>query len=393
MGDLGIAFVAGLLSCASACVLPLVPVFVAYLGGVSLGRSEGRGRWAPVAAACLFVAGFSTAFTAMGAGAGLLGTRLAVYRSWLVPASGAALIALGLALVASVPWLKRELRLHVAHKLPRTPAAAYIVGLTFAIGWTPCVGPILAAILIEAAGTTTVARGAALLAAYSAGMGVPFIATGLFVSPVTSVLSRVRGAAPIVNAVAAALLIAMGALTLTNHLTAVNGFAPSIPALAAGHLQVNEPAPEAPSARGTVGRPAPSVSVTAVDGRHLALGGFLGRPVVLTFWATWCEPCREELPLFDSVAQAHRGQDLQVVPVDYQEAAPAVRSFWNGLHLQLTPYLDPDGAVARRFGVGLQTTGLPVTVLVDRHGNVRSVIPGQVDPTFLDVRLNEILRG
>jgi cytochrome c-type biogenesis protein len=391
--DLGVAFLAGLLSCASACVLPLVPVYVAYLGGVSVsgGTVGARRRLGVVGNASLFVAGFGTAFTLLGAAAGLLGGRLGLsYRPVLVTASGALLILFGLALLVGGPWLTRERRLQVAHRLPRTPAASYAVGLAFAVGWTPCVGPILAAILVEAAQQPTAARGALLLASYSAGLGLPFIAAAAFIAPVSGLLTRLRGGHAVVTALAAALLIAMGVLTLTNRLTVVNGLFPTVGPTPAGQLSAAAPAERGATA--LVGRPAPVVTLSALDGTRLALRRFRGAPVVVTFFATWCVPCRDELPLFAVAARDHRAQGLTVVAVDYEESAGAVRGFWRDLGLDGMPYLDPDGSVAHRFGVGLQETGLPFTVLVDRSGTVRSVLPGQLGPAQLEAQLNGILK-
>ena len=387
VADLGVAFLAGLLSCASACVLPLVPAFVAYVGGVAAQRG---GRLAALAGAGLFVTGFATVFVALGTGVALLGASLAAYRSVLVTASGVALLALGAALVAGVPWLAREWRFQVAHRLPRSPLAAYVVGLAFAAGWTPCVGPILAAILVLAGDTATAARGAALLAAYSAGLGLPFLSTAVFVVPATALLRRVRGAYPALNMAAAVLLMAMGALTLTGRLTVLNGLVPDL-ALAARPASLSEAPATRPAAVRLLGRPAPVLRVAGVAGSRLDLRDLRGRPVVVNFWATWCVPCRQELPLFAASARAHQPQGLTVVPVDYEESPEAVSRFWRDLGLDLTPYLDPDGVGARAFGVGLQETGLPVTVLVDRHGVVRSVLPGEVEPAMFAARLDEIL--
>lgn len=390
--DLGVAFVAGLLSCASACVLPLLPAFVGYLGGLGSpsATGTGRGRLAVLGAAALFVAGFGTAFVALGAGAAVVGSGLAAYRTALVTASGAVLLALGLMLLVGVPWLAREWRFQVAHRLPRTPLASYVIGLAFAVGWTPCVGPILAAILVLAANTATVVRGAALLAAYSAGLGLPFLAAAAFVTPVSALLRRVRGAYPALNAAAALLLISMGALTLTNRLTAINSFVPDLtPAAQAARLSEATPSP-APTG-GLVGRPVPAVSVTDLAGRRVELRALRGHPLIVNFWATWCVPCRQELPLFAAAARAHQAQGLTVVPINYQESPAAVRPFWRGLGIGLTPYVDSSGGAARAFGVDLQTTGLPVTVLVDRGGTVRAVLPGQVDPQAFPARLDQIL--
>jgi cytochrome c-type biogenesis protein len=383
IADLGIAFVAGLLSCASACVLPLLPAYLAYVGG--LGQASG-GRLAVLGGAGLFVAGFGTAFVALGAGAALVGANLAGYRPALVTASGVVLVVLGAAMLVSVPLLAREWRFHVAHRLPRSPLAAYVVGVAFAAGWTPCVGPVLAAILVLAANTTSAGRGAALLAAYSAGLGLPFLATAAFVAPMTRLLGRARGAYPALNAAAALLLVGMGALTLSGRLTAVNGL---LPDLAVSALPARLSATATTSA--AAGRPAPAVTVTDVAGHRLSLRQLRGRPIVVNFWATWCVPCRQELPLFAAAAQAHQAQGLAVVPIDYEESPGAVTQFWRALGLDLTPYLDPNGAAARAFGVGLQVTGLPATVLVDRQGVTTSMIPGQVDPTLFATRLGAIL--
>ena len=384
LADIGVAFVAGLLSCASACVLPLLPAYVAYLGGLSARPTARFGR------AALFVAGFTTAFVALGAAAGLLGAQVGMYRSALTAASGVVLVALGGTLLVSVPLLAREWRFHLAHRLPNTPVAAYLVGLTFAAGWTPCVGPILAAVLLLAANATTAGRGAVLLAAYSAGLGLPFLAAGAFLAPVGRLLARLRGARAALNGAAAALLIVMGVLTLTNRLTVLNGFFPDL-AVAAQPVGLSEAATGQASFSRLIGRPAPAAAVTDASGRRLALTALRGRPVVVNFWATWCVPCRQELPLFATAAREHRAQGLAVVAIDYQESPEAVRGFWRDLGLDLTPYLDPNGSAARAFGVGLQETGLPLTVLVDRRGTVRSVVSGQVGPQLFASRLEDVL--
>src|ERR1700674_5658793 len=162
-----------------------------YMGGVEPG-AEGRRSSLKVARnAVLFVAGFSTAFVGLGAGAGLLGGNLAAYRQPLIVVSGVILVLFGVALLGGIPWLMQERRLQVAHRLPHSPWAAYLIGLAFAVGWTPCVGPILAAVLIYAANSATAARGALLLGAYSAGLGLPFVVAGLVLG--ARVRPRVQG--------------------------------------------------------------------------------------------------------------------------------------------------------------------------------------------------------
>src|ERR1700682_786119 len=160
--DLALAFVAGLLSCASPCVLPLVPAYVAYMGAAAAGTETTVGQQLKVLGkAALFVAGFATAFVALGASFGLIGADLKAYRPLLLQIAGAALVLIGIALLVlgRIPGLMGEKRFDVAHRLPRAPWASYVIGLAFAIGWTPCVGPILAAILLRAGSSGTAEHG------------------------------------------------------------------------------------------------------------------------------------------------------------------------------------------------------------------------------------------
>jgi cytochrome c-type biogenesis protein len=299
---------------------------------------------------------------------------------------------LGVALLGGIPWLLGERRLEVAHRLPRKAWASYLVGLAFAVGWTPCVGPILAAVLLEAASSSTAAIGALLLAAYSAGLGLPFLAAAAFVRPVSALIRHLRGIYPVINITAAVLLIAVGILTLTNRLTTLNAYFPNLaPVAEPAHLTTT------PSSRGAggamVGRPVPTVTITGVKGNEVSLASLRGRPVIVTFWATWCVPCRDELPLFASAYRSNRSQGLDLVAIDYEESTDAVSRFWKELGLEPDPYVDPNGGVARRFGIGLQQTGLPMTFLLGRDGRVRAVFPGQVDPALFNTRLEEILRS
>ena len=178
------ALLAGMLSFLSPCVLPLVPPYLVYLTGTSLERfadaeEEPRVRRETIAAALLFVLGFSTVFVALGASASAIGAVLRAYSGELAIVAGIAIIIMGLHFLGLTPiaLLMREKRLEVAK--PVGLWGAYLMGLAFALGWTPCIGPILAAILAVAASEATVAKGAGMLAVYSLGLGIPFIAAAL----------------------------------------------------------------------------------------------------------------------------------------------------------------------------------------------------------------------
>lgn len=191
------AFGAGIISFLSPCVLPLVPGYISYVAGDSLSHQrhahERSRRLATFGLSLCFVAGFSTVFIALGAGATLIGQLLLNYKYQTNIVGGSIVIVFGLFTmgVLKLPWLQHDLRFHGNIKGAR-PLGAYLIGLAFAFGWSPCIGPILGVILTVSAAAATVSSGIALLSAYSLGLGVPFLATALFTSVILSRLKSMR---------------------------------------------------------------------------------------------------------------------------------------------------------------------------------------------------------
>jgi cytochrome c-type biogenesis protein len=399
--DLAVAFAAGLLSFASTCVLPLVPAYVVYMGGQAVvdGREPPRNQQLRVLGnASLFVLGFSSAFVALGASVGLLGGRLDLrdYRPALLQVAGVTLVLIGasLLLLHRIPGLMRERRLDIAHRLPRAPWASYVIGLAFAVGWTPCVGPILAAILLRAGTTGTAVQGALLLTAYSLGLGVPFLVAAGLSGMLTRVMARVRGAYGAFNAAAAVFLIGMGLLIFSNRLTTFNSLFPFVGLTTPFDNHFDSRVSRLPSLGNPLkpGQPAPTFSLSDVAGHPISLGSLRGRPVLISFWATWCQPCRQELPLITQAYQAHRAQGFTVLAIDFgDESGSTVQAFWTRMGLQPAPLLDPAGKVADAYGIGLKVTGLPVSVLVARDGTVSSYEPFPLTQDYLDAALKKVL--
>ena len=190
MGDLSVialvtAFGAGIVSFLSPCVLPLVPGYVSYVAGDRMSRGEGVSdsawRLSALGLSICFVLGFSTVFILLGAGATGLGQLLLRYKNEANMLGGAVVMTFGLFMTGllKLPALQRDLRFHGDIKGAR-PAGAYLIGLAFAFGWTPCIGPVLGAILTLSAVTATLSSGIALLSVYSLGLGIPFVATAMF---------------------------------------------------------------------------------------------------------------------------------------------------------------------------------------------------------------------
>lgn len=216
---------AGIISFLSPCVLPLVPPYLCYLAGTSVSELAKGGEASPairrraLVAALFFVAGFSTVFIALGAGASLIGAVLRMYAHILAQVAGVAIIVMGLHFLGifRINLLMREARVEVEGQAGA--GGAFVMGLAFAFGWTPCIGPVLASVLSVAASEATVWRGAGLLAVYSLGLGIPFVAAAFAMGPFLRFLTRFRAHLGTVEKVMGVLLIITGILFLTGSIS------------------------------------------------------------------------------------------------------------------------------------------------------------------------------
>lgn len=218
---LPIAVVAGLLSFASPCVMPLVPAFVGYLGGTTVKQAGAAPRrldtfWHALA----FVIGFTVIFVALGASFGLLGQLLYDALPLIQKAGGIIIIVFGLNMLGlvKIPFLYQERRIEMQKKADLGYLSSFLMGLFFSAGWVPCVGPILAAILLLASDVQTAGRGAALLAAYSLGLGIPFLAVGLAFNALSGLLRRANRYLNIVSIISGVFLILVGVAIFTDSL-------------------------------------------------------------------------------------------------------------------------------------------------------------------------------
>ncbi len=214
-------FVGGIVSFLSPCVLPLVPGYISYVAGASLEElQEGNGsRWRALFYAVWFVLGFSAVFVAFGASASAIGGLILQYSYELGILAGIVVILFGLHLLGFSPLrvMQRDVRLHL--EIPGGRAiGALLLGTAFAFGWTPCIGPILGAILTMSASTATLDKGVALLAIYSLGLGVPFLLAALFTETLLRHIRRLTAFGRRLQQVAGGLLLVMGVLILTGEL-------------------------------------------------------------------------------------------------------------------------------------------------------------------------------
>lgn len=227
--SLGLAFVAGLVSFLSPCVLPLVPSYVTFVSGMTLDELAASGRHAArrraALHALLFVLGFSLVFVALGATATAMGATLRRSLPLLQQIGGVVIAAMGLSMlgVLRIPSLMRERRMHLAAK-PAGLAGSVLVGVAFGAGWTPCIGPVLASILLYAGMEATMTRGMLLLVAYSVGLGVPFVVAAVGFNWYLAGARRVTRWMRPLELGAGVLLVAMGVLLFTGTFTILSNF-------------------------------------------------------------------------------------------------------------------------------------------------------------------------
>ncbi len=214
-----IAFTAGLLSFLSPCVLPLIPSYVTFITGMSLDEMQ-RARRTTLVHSLLFIAGFTLVFLALGATATVLGRVLLAYRDWISRLGGALIIVFGLYLlgVFNIRAFATERRVHVADK-PLGYLGTLLVGMAFAAGWTPCIGPILGSILIYTSSEADLARGLVLLLAYSLGLAIPFLVSSLLIERFFTAFQRFRPYLVWVSRAGGVLLILIGVLLVSDYFT------------------------------------------------------------------------------------------------------------------------------------------------------------------------------
>ena len=294
---------------------------------------------------------------------------------WVRIIGGIIIIAFGLQLIGllKIPTLYKDTRFFSDDK-PRGMIGSFTLGIAFAAGWTPCIGPILGGIIGLAATSGGWRSGLLLSAFYSAGLAIPFLLTGLGINQFLAFYGKFRKHLHKVEVVSGVILIAMGLLVATGYSTllASSTLAGILPN-AESWIKVNPGAPAtaaAPVDRSSF--PAvPQVDLQTLDGKSFNLSNLRGRVVLLNFWATWCIPCRSEIPELNAMHHDLESRGLSVVGVSTYDRADAVKDFWKDIKQDYTVLLG-DSGVESKFAVA----GLPTTFILDREGRIRAKIVG-----------------
>jgi cytochrome c-type biogenesis protein len=391
---IGIAFIAGILSFLSPCVLPLVPGYISLMSGVSIDRlkeggSGGNARRAVIINSLAFNAGLSIIFLALGTTAGLVGASI-ISNPWVRGIGGVIIILFGLQLIGllKISTLYKDTRFFSNEK-PRGALGSFTLGIAFAAGWTPCIGPILGGIIGLAAASGGWRSGLVLSAFYSAGLAIPFLVTGLGINQFLAFYGKFRKHLHKVEVVSGVVLIIVGLLVMTGQSTLLTSsrLAAWLPN-AEGWIKVKPAAPAPASATATGNfETAPDVQFQTLGGQEFRLVQLRGNVVLLNFWATWCIPCREEIPVLNAMQKELEPRGLKVVGASLEDTAAGVESYQNEVRrFEYQVLVGGDEAKAKFGG-----TPLPTTYLIDRDGRIRQKIIGARDRAGWEAAVKPLL--
>ncbi len=374
-----VAFLAGLLSFLSPCVLPLVPGYVSLISGVSIdhlkgGDSRTNTRRAVILNSIAFNIGLSMIFLSLGVLAGLLGKTVTA-NPWFRIIGGIVIIGFGLQLIGllKIGALYKDTRIFSQQK-PRGMLGSMTLGMAFAAGWTPCIGPILGGIIGLAATSGNWKAGLFLSCFYAAGLSVPFLLTGLGINQFLGFYTKFRKHLHKVEVVSGVMLITIGLLIATNKVAIINQWLVS--RLPNPEAAINLEGTEAavlPPLEGDRVVAAPDIELKNTAGETVRLKDLRGRVVFLNFWATWCVPCRTEIPEINAMFRDLESQGLTVVGASWNDSASDIEEFRKEIPVDYPILLDAE-TVGDQFG-GVQS--FPTTFIIDRQGRLRYKVSGQ----------------
>jgi len=389
-----IAFIAGLFSFLSPCVLPLVPGYVSLISGVSIDHLKGTdgsrssARRAVIVNSIAFNIGLSMIFLSLGAAAGWVGSSL-ISNPWIRIIGGLVIIGFGLQLMGllKIGALYKDTRFFSQEK-PRGLLGSFTLGMAFAAGWTPCIGPILGGIIGLAATSGDWKNGLLLSAFYAAGLAVPFLLTGLGINQFLGFYAKFRRHLHKVEVVSGIMLVAIGLLVAFNFATVLNssrlaGWLPNLESW----IKVTPPAVATTVPKGTKFDLAPDVELASTTGAPFRLNSLRGRVVLLNFWATWCLPCRAEIPDLNALQHDFGERGLTVVGGSWNDTPDDIKEFQKDLAQNYTILLGGEGVQSKFGGIASQ----PTTFIIDREGRIRQRIIGARDRASFEALIKPLL--
>lgn len=426
-------FIQGLLSFFSPCVLPLIPLYIGYLaGGAAKTNDDGTveyPRKKVFVNTLFFVVGVSFAFFLLGFGFTALGQFFTGNQRVFSIIAGIIMVAFGLYMLGvfgKTKLVEKEHRLPFQlNRFAMNPLVALVLGFTFSFAWTPCIGPVLASVLLMASSSASAAAGFGLVAVYTLGFVLPFLAVGLFTGEVLRFFRTHGNVVKYTVKVGGALLIVMGIMTVTGWMNGVTSYLSSFGGVPAAQEQpADQGATDAGKTEGNAGgssdsdkgansgdaaasnadvQPAPLADLKLVDqdGKEHSLSEYRGKTVFLNFWATWCGPCQREIPDIEALYKKYGENtgDLVVLgvanpktdshPNNNDVSVDEVKTFIDEQNMTYPVLMDTDGTM---FG-GYRIRSFPTTFMIDKDGNIFGYVSGMLTADMMSSIVDQTMSG
>lgn len=428
-------FLQGLLSFFSPCVLPLLPLYIGYLsGGTAVKGEDGRMHYKQskvLLHTVFFVTGVSFAFFLLGLGVSAVGGFFHSYQAMFARTGGILVMLFGLyqmGIFGISSVLGKEHRLPFRlDRFAMSPVTALLMGFTFSFAWTPCVGPALTSVLLMAASAATKAQGFVLIGVYTMGFVLPFLFVGLFTTQLLELFKKCRGVVQYTVKIGGILMVLMGILMFTGKMNDVTGYLSRISGTQVSQTESMEEstAPEKAEADNEGGSTEPGTGgsesttaeeasgETAADARPVIpavdfeledqygnihrLEDYRGKTIFLNFWATWCPPCKAEMPDIQKLYEksSTEGEDAVIVlgvaaPNMGQEGSEEeIAAFMEEKGYTYPVLMDTEGELFASYGI----TSFPTTFMIDRDGNVFGYVSGMLSADMMDSIVRQTLDG
>lgn len=420
-------FIQGLLSFFSPCIFPLVPLYISYLAG-GTHKTDGHGniqysRKKVLINTLFFIIGIGFAFVLLGLGFTAMGRFFSGNKLLFVRIGAIIMVLFGvyqLGIFGKGKVMERDYRLpfHL-DKWAMSPIVALILGFTFSFAWTPCVGPVLASVLLMASSASSAASGFALIGVYMLGFVLPFLAVGIFTSSVLGIFKRHQKVVRYTVKIGGVLLILMGVMTFTGWMNGISGYlsgfgnnSGSMPQTEQSEIETPDSAAEqtetvrqTEKAEETQAQAelqlAPDFTLVDQFGDTHTLSEYQGKTVFLNFWATWCGPCQNEMPDIQKLYEEHGGnsEDLIVLgvanpktdeyPQNSDVSEEEVKQFMEENGYSYPVAMDTTGQVFAEYGI----SAFPTTFMIDKDGNMFGYVTGMLTEDMMNSIVQQTIDG
>ncbi|KMT22100.1 cytochrome c biogenesis protein/redoxin [Clostridium cylindrosporum] len=382
-----VVFFQGIISFFSPCILPILPIYISILSNSSVGSVKDENikfrNTYLFKNTILFTLGISTTFFILGSSVSFLNKILSSNKDILMFFGGLLIIIMGLFYMGllRIPYLQREKKFNMEVKNMK-PLTAYLLGFTFSFGWTPCIGPILASVLVMASSSESVLSGNILIFVYSMGFIVPFIVIALFYNKLFKILDSIKKNMNIIKAIGGIILIISGAVMMANGAERTYNyfFKDSTPKVQESKEQLEEGSKEEDK------DVAPDFTLTDQYGKTHTLSDYKGKTVFLNFWATWCPPCKEEMPSIEKVYKEYGENkgDVIILGATFPEIFKERDEEYITNFLKENNYTFPVVFDSEfELGESYYINAFPTTFIIDKEGNIKHFSPGAMDETTM----------